>query len=151
MPCSLLLLIIPRQGEDKPSPLLCHAEASQADSSIVGAMACPRPGSSPRLSRPGSSPRLSRPGSSPRLSRPGSSPRLSRPDGLLKLVRVGDGLSSPCCLHHTHLHFPFHSPAESVGGEESRIVTNQIKNSINACRRLASMHLPRLRLVTAYC
>src|SRR5229473_3751740 len=133
MPCSLLLLIIPRQGEDKPSPLLCHAEASQADSSIVGAMACPRPGSSPRLSRPG------------------SSPRLSRPDGLLKLVRVGDGLSSPCCLHHTHLHFPFHSPAESVGGEESRIVTNQIKNSINACRRLASMHLPRLRLVTAYC
>src|SRR5713226_7663325 len=142
MPYFLLLLIIPRQGEDKPSPLLCHAEASQADSSIVGAMACPRPGSSPRLSRPGSS---------PRLSRPGSSPRLSRPDGLLKLVRVGDGLSSPCCLHHTHLHFPLHSPAESVGGEESRIVTNQIKNSINACRRLASMHLPRLRLVTAYC
>src|SRR6266852_4032262 len=119
MPCSLLLLIIPRQGEDKQSPLLCYADAPQADSSIVGAMACPRPGSSPRL---------------------------SRPDGLLKLVRVGDGLSSPCCLHHTHLHFPFHSPAESVGGEESRIVTNQIKNSINACRRLASMHLPRLRL-----
>src|SRR5713226_3523816 len=133
MPCSLLLLIIPRQGEDKPSPLLCYADAPQADSSIVGAMACPRPGSSPRLSRPG------------------SSPRLSRPDGLLKLVRVGDGLSSPCCLYHTHLHFPFHSPAESVGGEESRIVTNQIKNSITDCRRLASMHLPRLRLVTAYC
>src|SRR5712692_6057762 len=133
MPCSLLLLIIPRQGEDKPSPLLCHAEASQADSSIVGAMACPRPGSSPRLSRPA------------------SSPRLSRPDGLLKLVRVGDGLSTPCCLHHTHLHSPFHSPAESAGGEEPRKVTNQTKNSINGCRRLGSMHLPRLRLVTAYC
>src|SRR5713226_2825818 len=120
MPYFLLLLIIPRQGEDKPSPLLCHAEASQADSSIVGAMACPRPGSSPRL---------------------------SRPDGLLKLV--GDGLSSPCFLHHTHLHSPFHSPAESAGGEEPRKVTNQTKNSINGCRRLGSMHLPRLRLVTA--
>ena len=28
-------------GEDKPSPLLCHEQV--APSSIVGAMACPRP------------------------------------------------------------------------------------------------------------
>ncbi len=31
------------QGEDKPSPLLCY-EAAYEGASIVGAMACPRPG-----------------------------------------------------------------------------------------------------------
>src|SRR2546428_11680657 len=33
---------LPELGEDKPSPLLCYEQV--ATSSIVGAMACPRPG-----------------------------------------------------------------------------------------------------------
>ena len=37
------------QGEDKPSPLLCYAQV--ATSSIVGAMACPRPGAHAKIVR----------------------------------------------------------------------------------------------------
>src|SRR6266852_5492851 len=35
---------VAQQGEDKPSPLLCLRCISLPSSSIVGAMACPRPG-----------------------------------------------------------------------------------------------------------
>src|SRR2546425_13148526 len=44
------------QGEDKPSPLLCYEQV--ATSSIVGAMACPRPGAHAKIVR---APDMSRP------------------------------------------------------------------------------------------